>query len=186
MRLGKPAWKAFASLPTPGWQRSQVSLEESRGTHPSWRSPASRLLCSRVSALPVATVSLHTVCSLRGRPVTLTRTAEVSGGHALSHQWVSGRYGRWGRTGSLLEPRPSPVSCRLSSSFGFFRFASGRSLAALGVTLLCFGIPRQRETRAQEAPCFPLHPLHLACVDSAGLLPCCVVTCARVVARQRR
>lgn len=38
-RLGRSAWKALASLWTPGWQGSQGSLEESWGSRPSWSEP---------------------------------------------------------------------------------------------------------------------------------------------------
>lgn len=75
--LGKPAWKASASLLTPGWQGSQVSPGGILGHTPFLVHVLASALCC---ALPVATVARSVVCWLKGARLSrLVPSSDSSG-----------------------------------------------------------------------------------------------------------
>lgn len=137
--LGKSAWKASASLLTPGWQRSQVSPGGILGHTPFLVHVLASALCC---ALPAAPVACSTAFWIKGAQWLCVVHCPVKSVGLSELETTPGDKELWG-------PQPAYVLgllCHLGSWSGFFRSDGRRPPTASRVTLLCFGIPKQRET----------------------------------------
>lgn len=156
MWRGRSAWKASASLLTPGWQRSQVSPGGILGHTPFLVPVLASVLCH---PLPAAPVGGSTVLGERvgAQLLGFVPSREISGS-------PGGTGGAWWHAAVRSQPGHAlGLPCQLDGWLGFFRSDGPRSPTASRVMLLCSGIPKQRDASASRGALSPLHPPHLRC-----------------------